>query len=92
MSQPSAAAKAAAILHNTWGVDGYSTAVKLYDLIGSAPECDVLDILESHQSGVWSAIDNMPIAEWWENIETLANIIDMARTWESATGNQGEMK
>ena len=79
MTTPSLAAKAASILHHTWGVDGFDQAVKIYNEIDAAEPDQLVDILERHGVGVWEAIDNLDPIDILENIEALALSIDAAR-------------
>ena len=78
MTTPSLAAKAASILHHTWGVDGFDQAVKIYNEIDAAEPDQLVDILERHGVGVWEAIDNLDPSDIMENIEALALSIDAA--------------
>lgn len=80
MSKISNAAKAASLLHHTWGVETIDEAVRLYDLIGSS-DTPVVDILEKHGAGVWDAIDQLSQEAWWENVEMLAMSIDSTRAY-----------
>ena len=78
MTTPSLAAKAASILHHTWGVDGFDQAVKIYNEIDAAEPAQLVDILEMHGAGVWEAIDLLDPSDIMENIEALALSIDAA--------------
>lgn len=80
MSKISNAAKAASLLHHTWGVETIDEAVRLYDLISSS-DTPVVDILDKYGAGVWDAIDHMSQEGWWENVETLALSIDATRAY-----------
>lgn len=78
------ASKAASILHHTWGIDGYSKALEVYNTIGANPDMDVVAYLESIGAGVWEPLDQMGIDGWWENVEALALSIVAAQAWEAA--------
>lgn len=81
MSKISNAAKAASLLHHTWGVETIDEAVRIYDLIAGDTEAQVVDILEKYGAGVWDAIDHMSQEAWWENVEMLAVSIDSTRDY-----------
>ena len=81
MSKISNAAKAASLLHHTWGVESIDAAVKLYDLIGGDTETHVVDLLEKHGAGVWEPLDQLSQEAWWENVEMLALSIDSTRAY-----------
>lgn len=80
MNKLSDAAKAASLLHHTWGVESVDQAVMLYDLIASTDK-PVVDVLEKYGAGVWDAIDQMSQEAWWENVEMLAMSIDSTRAY-----------
>lgn len=80
MSKISNAAKAASLLHHTWGIESIDEAVRLYDVIASS-DTPVVDILEKHHAGIWDAIDQMHENAWWENVEMLASSIDSTRAY-----------
>lgn len=79
MSKLSKYARAAAVLVFTSGVDGFDQAVELYDEMGKSDE-PVDDVLDKCP-GVcrWSRLDDLDEIDWWEEVETLARIIDEAR-------------
>ena len=81
MSKISNAAKAASLLHHTWGVETIDEAVRLYDLIAGDTEAHVVDLLEKYGAGVWDALDQMSQEAWWENVEMLALSIDSTRAY-----------
>lgn len=85
MDQPSKAAKAAAILHHTWGVENYSTALEIYEISEKHPELDLVELLERYNAGMWHELDHLTHADWWENVHALAMSIDAARAWEEQT-------
>lgn len=85
MDQPSKAAKAAAILHHTWGVESYSTALEIYETGERHPELGLAELLERYDAGVWNEIDHLKDCEWWENVHALALSIDAAKAWEEQT-------
>lgn len=80
MSKISNAAKAASLLHHTWGVETVDEAVRLYDLIAKG-DSKIEDILDKNRVGVWDAIDQLSQEAWWENVETLALSIDATRAY-----------
>lgn len=81
MSKISNAAKAASLLHHTWGVETIDEAVRLYDLIASNTTMHIVDILDKNRVGVWDAIDQLSQEAWWENVEMLALSIDSTRDY-----------
>lgn len=81
MSKISNAAKAASLLHHTWGVESIDAAVKLYDLIASDTKLSVEAILDDHCAGVWEPLEQMSQEAWWENVEALALSIDATRAY-----------
>ena len=89
MSQPSDAAKAASILHHTWGVDSYSKALEIYNTLAADEDTRVAPLLERMGVGPWDCVALLSDDEWWENVESLALSIDAAREWEFI---QGESK
>lgn len=80
---PTNAAKAASVLHHTWGVDGYEQAVLIYDRVEQLMREDkahqIEDFLEELEAGCWEPLDHLPVEDWWENVEALALSIDTAR-------------
>lgn len=80
MSKISNAAKAASLLHHTWGVETIDEAVRLYDLIANS-DSKIVDILDKNRVGVWDAIDQLSQEAWWENVEMLALSIDSTRAY-----------
>ena len=82
MNHTSNAAKAASILHHTWGVADFETAAKIYDELADT-HGSIVDVLEKYNAGVWEALDQLPEGDWWENVECLALSIDAARAWEA---------
>lgn len=85
MSQPSNAAKAAAMLHHTWGLGSFEQALEVYNILGTKPELDIVDFLTEINAGIWAELDQLPITEWWENVEALALSIDAAHEWAGET-------
>lgn len=81
-SKTSDAAKAASILHHTWGIDGYSQALLVYEAIANTHDLNISDFLEELEAGRWAELDDLSDDEWWENVEALALSIDAAREWE----------
>lgn len=85
------AAKAASMLHHTWGLDSYSKALEAYNTIGANPDLDVVEYLDSLGAGIWGELENLSELEWWEQVEALALSIVAAQAWEQARNN-GEIK
>lgn len=77
-----AAAKAASILHHTWGIDGYEQALEVYNTVGANPDMNVTEYLDSIGAGIWGELENLSEDEWWEQVETLALSIVAAQAWE----------
>ena len=77
MKQTSNAAKAASIMHHTWGVPDFTTAVAIYDDLYSS-HGPLVDVLDKYNVGVWDALDQLSESQWWENVECLALSIDAA--------------
>jgi hypothetical protein len=79
MSERSKTARAAAVLVFTSGVDGFDQAVELYDEMANSDE--PLDALIDKYPGVcrWSQLDHLDEIDWWEEVTTLADVIDEAR-------------
>ena len=84
MTKLSDAAKAASMLHHTWGIEGYSQALDVYNALGSNATLHVDDYLSQLDAGRWGALDTLTADEWWENVEALALSIDAAQAWEKA--------
>lgn len=76
------ASKAASILHHTWGIDGYSKALEVYNTIGANPDMNVTEYLDSIGAGIWGELENLSEDEWWEQVEALALSIVAAQAWE----------
>ena len=77
MTTPSNAAKAASILHHTWGIEDRKAAVALYDMLDAAGDEDFIIALESAENwGIYEAFESADIALLWENIHCLAESID----------------
>lgn len=91
MSQykPSDAAKAASLLHHTWGIKDYAQALEVYNTLADNSELNVADYLGALGAGRWGELDGLTEYEWWENVEALALSIQAAHMWEQA---KGEMK
>lgn len=79
MSNLSKYARAAAVMVFTSGVDSFDQAVELFDEMGKSDE--PLDALIDKYPGVcrWSQLDHMDEIDWWEEVTTLADVIDEAR-------------
>ena len=77
-TQPSDAAKVAAIMCFTTGVRGYDRALQVYNALheSEAPVDEVLD----NFPGVarWGAVAEMRGVDWWFNVVELADSIDGA--------------
>lgn len=78
MAKTSDAAKAASLLHHTWGIDGYDQALEVYNALGRYPEINVEEYLAAINAGRWAELDMLTEYEWWENVEALALSIDAA--------------
>ncbi len=81
MSKTSDAAKAASILHHTWGIGSYSQALIVYEAIANNTDLNVSDFLTEIEAGRWAELDALSDDEWWENVEALALSIDAARDY-----------
>jgi hypothetical protein len=81
MSKTSDAAKAASILHHTWGIDGYGQALLVYEAIANTHDLNISDFLEELQAGRWAELEDLSDDEWWENVEALALSIDAAQVY-----------
>lgn len=79
MSSPTKAAKAAAILVFTSGVEDHAAALEIYDALQNhgGPVSDVLDRYANVCR--WSVVDEMTDEDWREEIVMLAKSIDSAR-------------
>ena len=87
---PSNAAKAASILHHTWGVPDFDTALKIYEAL-SDTHGSVSDVLALYNAGVWDAVAQLSDGDWWENVECLALSIDKAHShYADEQANKGE--
>lgn len=88
MSKTSDAAKAASILHHTWGIDSYAQALLVYNELATRPELDIVQFLEELNAGIWCALTDAGLSEveWWENVEALALSIDAARDYFQSHG------
>jgi hypothetical protein len=75
---PSQAAKAAAILVFTSGVEDYDMAVKVYDQL-EADDLPVQDTLDKFP-GVcaWHEVEQLEDSSWWSEVTQLAQNIDSA--------------
>ncbi len=80
-SKTSDAAKAASILHHTWGIGSYAQALLVYNTLADNPDIIVADFLEELQAGRWAELDDLTEIEWWENVEALALSIDAAQVY-----------
>ena len=77
MTTPSNAAKAASILHHTWGVEDCKAAVAIYDLLDAADEAEFDAYIDNAEGwGVYEAYEQMNSALIWENIHSLACSVD----------------
>ena len=79
MKKVSDAAKAAAVMH--FVSDSEDTgltpemAVELFNELGQTFG-PVNDVLDKYDMTRWSRYDNLDDAEWWEQLEMLAHVID----------------
>ena len=80
--KPSDAAKAASLMHHTWGIEGYAQALEVYNTLANNSELNVADYLGALGAGRWGELDDLTEYEWWENVEALALSIEAARVWE----------
>ncbi len=79
MSNPSNAAKAAAILCFTSGVQGYDTALRLYDELATSDN-DIDTVLDKTPGARrWHVTEGLCDADWWENVVCLALSIDASQ-------------
>ena len=78
------AAKAASMLHHTWGIDSYTKSLEVYNTIGADPNLDVAEYLDSIGAGIWGELENLSELEWWEQVEALALSIVAAQEWEAS--------
>lgn len=75
MSTPTTAAKAAAVLHHTYGIDDRKVAAQIYDrLLAGEPMNDVFD--EHDGVGVWECVEQLNEKDIVDNIVSLAYSID----------------
>jgi hypothetical protein len=73
------AAKAAAIMVFTSGVEDYDMAVRVFDAL-AADVGTVMDTLDKFPGTCrWSRVDALDDGDWWEEVEMLAINIDEAR-------------
>lgn len=78
-TQPSRAAKAAAILHHTWGIEDRELAAQLYDRLAAGESMDDVLCLDPGR-GVWECVENLSQEALWDNVVSLAHSIDAC--WE----------
>lgn len=77
---PSNAAKAASILHHTWGVGTVQDAVALYDRLEHMPPAKFdAELEDASYWGIFEAYEQMDSARIWDNIHALARSIDTYR-------------
>lgn len=80
MTTPSNAAKAASILHHTWGIESAKEAVVLYDRLDAMDEAEFAAELEAAAGwGIYEPYELMDSALIWANIWSLACSIDNCR-------------
>jgi hypothetical protein len=84
--KPSDAAKAAALMHHTFGIEDYAQALEVYNTLANNSELTMEEYLADLGAGRWGELDNLTEYEWWENVESLALSIEAARMWEQARG------
>jgi hypothetical protein len=84
--KPSDAAKAASLMHHTFGIEGYAQALEVYNTLANNPELNVEEYLAELGAGRWGELDNLTEYEWWENVDALALSIEAARMWEQSRG------
>lgn len=89
MTSPSNAAKAAAILCFTSGIEDRKKAVLIYDLLdGAATHDQMIEVLDKNNAPVWCEVEHMDIRAWWANVYCLAMSIDQCRQELDATPAQ----
>lgn len=80
MNAPSNAAKAASILHHTWGVSSAKEAVILYDRLDAMNDEEFNAELEAAAGwGIYQAYELMNAMDIWGDIYSLAVSIDNCR-------------
>jgi hypothetical protein len=74
---PSPAARAASVLHHTWGIDGHHAAAAIYPRIMECETPEQLqEVLEDVGSGIWAQVEDLSLQDLQENIQCLAQSID----------------
>lgn len=80
MTTPSNAAKAASILHHTWGIESRKAAVEVYNLLEFLDEEDFARTIDAAEGwGIYECFENLPVGLLWDNIYCLACSIDICR-------------
>lgn len=80
MTTPTPAAKAASILHHTWGIEDTRQAVAIYDRLDEADSEEFAGILNAAEDwGIYEAFESMSVVPLWNNIWCLAASIDRCR-------------
>lgn len=80
MTTPSNAAKAASILHHTWGIESSKAAVEVYNLLEFLDEEDFARTIGAAEGwGIYECFENLPVGLLWDNIYSLACSIDTCR-------------
>lgn len=80
MTKPSRAAKAAAILCFTSGIDDRDKAALIYDLLDEAESNkQMIAVLGEHNAPVWDEVEHLDVRDLWENVYCLAMSIDECR-------------
>ena len=79
------AAKAAALLHHTWGIPDAKAAVGLFDMLNSSADCDEFTRLLDCQDvfvfnwGIHPYYENLSASDLWQEVCMLARSIDGCR-------------
>ena len=79
MTTPSNAAKAAALMHCTSGVEDYDQALAIYTALANddGPVYAMLDKFPG--VAMWDKLDALDDGDWWSEVTQLAQNIDDAR-------------
>lgn len=77
--EPDDYAKAAAVMHHTWGVPTWEMALEIYQTIDADQDKRVAAILERYGVGPWQCVELLDDGEWWENVEALAYSISTSQ-------------
>lgn len=79
-TNPTNAAKAAAIMHHISGSISPASAYALYDKLNDCETGEeMLDVLGEVGCPMWSVVEDLPPTNWWQIVECLAVCIDECR-------------